>query len=643
MWWNTTQRTAIVVAAGISCGFGATTRTAGQCDPVAQLETTSNNGNTEYAVAVFVHDDRAIVGEPGNDAVSGNTGAAYVYERNAGGPDAWGEVAMLTPSLGVFNENLGFSVGLSGDLAIAGASGGGGLGSAYVFARNQGGPDAWGEVIRLSAFDGTPGDLFGVSVAIDGDVAVVGANQADVVATNAGAAYLFARNQGGLDAWGFVAQLIGSDTDVSHQFGVSVAISGDVVVVGARFAGASGEGIAYVFSRDEGGPDAWGEVARLTEPGAQGNDRFGEAVAIDGDIIAVGADLDDPVIANSGGAYVFARNQGGPDAWGLVKQIVGAAAIGSDRFGHSVSIRNDLLVVGAWGDDDTFGESGSAYLFARHRGGTDNWGEAGQFVAAGLGEDDQFGKAVATDRDVVLIGKPTSVNTPTPGTAHFYELLDCNGNGVADACDISEATSLDDDGNGIPDECELIGSVRTHRTISDTRGRFPAPLEDDHGLGQSVAGLDDLDGDGVPDLAVGGNGDAAQRGAVWIMHLNTDGSVKTHQKISDTDGGFGGTLDDGDLFGTSLARLGDLDGNGTIEVAVGARRDDDGGAGASADRGAVWILSLNPDGTVAGHQKISDTEGGFAGTLVDGDHFGRGVATLGGRRRSGRSGRRRQS
>ena len=95
------------------------------------------------------------------------------------------------------------------------------------------------------------------------------------------------------------------------------------------------------------------------------------------------------------------------------------------------------------------------------------------------------------------------------------------------------------------------------------------------------------------------------RGAVWILFLNADGTVASHQKISDTDGSFTGTLNDGDFFGESLTSAGDLDGNGVADLVVGAPLDDDG----SLNGGAIWTLLLNADGTVASHQKTSDTAG----------------------------------
>ncbi len=103
------------------------------------------------------------------------------------------------------------------------------------------------------------------------------------------------------------------------------------------------------------------------------------------------------------------------------------------------------------------------------------------------------------------------------------------------------------------------------------------------------------------------------------------GWVLAHQKISDTEGGFTGTLDNNDYFGGSVASLGDLDGDGVGDQAVGARNDGDGGD----YRGAVWVLFLNKDGTVKSHQKISSTEGGFTGTLDDNDSFGYSVDSLG--------------
>lgn len=165
------------------------------------------------------------------------------------------------------------------------------------------------------------------------------------------------------------------------------------------------------------------------------------------------------------------------------------------------------------------------------------------------------------------------------------------------------------------------GTVRAHQKISQTEGGFTGVLGNGDSFGNAVAALGDLDGDGVPDLAVGAlysNDPGNNRGAVWILFLNTDGTVKASQKISQTQGGFTGQLDNGDHFGTGLALLGDLDGDGVADLAVGAEGDSDV---AGDDRGAVWVLFLNTDGTVKAHQKISNTQGGAAGVRRDGDKF----------------------
>jgi hypothetical protein len=172
------------------------------------------------------------------------------------------------------------------------------------------------------------------------------------------------------------------------------------------------------------------------------------------------------------------------------------------------------------------------------------------------------------------------------------------------------------------------GTVGAQAKISSTSGGFAGALDSGDWFGFSAAALPDLDGDGVGELAVGAPRDddgGTNAGAVWILFLDADGSVHAHTRISATSGGFGGVLDGNDQFGSALAALGDLGGDGTQELAVGAVLDDDG----STDAGAVWILSLSADGTVASHSKVSATAGLFTGGLDGGDQFGIGLAALG--------------
>jgi hypothetical protein len=180
------------------------------------------------------------------------------------------------------------------------------------------------------------------------------------------------------------------------------------------------------------------------------------------------------------------------------------------------------------------------------------------------------------------------------------------------------------------------GTVDTAAKISDLEGEFSGRLDDADRFGNAVAGIgklegddfNDLDGDGIHDLAIGAPGDddgGPERGALWILFLRQDGTVRDIQKISDTDGNFDGQLADGDRFGTAITVPGDLDRDGIIDLAVGAPGDDDG----DTDAGAVWILFMNTDGTVKSEQKISMDSGDFDGRLAVADGFGSALASLG--------------
>jgi len=159
------------------------------------------------------------------------------------------------------------------------------------------------------------------------------------------------------------------------------------------------------------------------------------------------------------------------------------------------------------------------------------------------------------------------------------------------------------------------------------QGRFFGAVRAGDNFGASVAGIGDLDGDSVPDLAVGVRGDnldERSRGAVWVLFLRPDGSVERSHRIGSKEGGFDGLLQPNDVFGLALASLGDVDGDGIQDLAVGAPGDDDGCNAC----GAVWVLFLDRDGRVRKSQKISQRAGGFAGRLNNRSEFGISLAAL---------------
>jgi len=207
---------------------------------------------------------------------------------------------------------------------------------------------------------------------------------------------------------------------------------------------------------------------------------------------------------------------------------------------------------------------------------------------------------------------------------------DLDGNGVND---LAVGAYTDDDGASDQGAVWILfmdanNQVISHTKISGTSGNFTGDLDPSDRFGGAVAYLGDLNNDGRIELAVGADYDGDGgfwHGAVWILSLNNDGTVFSHAKISDTQGGFTGFINGDAIFGTDIENIGDLNGDGIQDLAVGSRRDADGGS----RRGAVWILFMNADFTVNSYQKISDTQGNFAATLQFEDYFGGSVLNIG--------------
>jgi hypothetical protein len=370
-----------------------------------KLTASDADSGAHFGQSIAVSGDTALVGAPKESGL--NTGAVYVFVRDHGGPDNWGEVKKLTASDAAVADEFGNAVAISGDTAVIGANGsndaGSNSGAAYVFVRDHGGPDNWGEARKVTASDAAASDFFGFSVSISGDTAVIGAAFDDDAGASSGSAYVFARDQGGPDNWGEVRKLTASDAAAVDRFGYSVAISADTAVIGVESDddSGSGAGSAYVFARNQGGPDNWGVVRKLTASDAAAFDHFGFSVSISDDTAVIGAAFEDDA---AGSAYVFARDDGGPDNWGEVRKLTASDADLGDRFGWSVTLDGDTMVVGAFSDDDVAGNAGSAYVFVRDQGGTDNWGEVRKLIASDAESGDFFGGSVAISGSAAVVG-----------------------------------------------------------------------------------------------------------------------------------------------------------------------------------------------------------------------------------------------
>ncbi len=304
----------------------------------------------------------------------------------------WSQQQKLTASDGGTNHLFGHSVSISGNTALVGAYQAGPGGAAYVFVRSGTG---WTLQQRLVAPDGASSDRFGWSVALAGDTALVSAPQDDDGGLESGSAYVFVRAG---STWTLQQKLTAADGAGGDNFGFAVSLSGDTALVGAwnDDEGASANsGSAYVFLR---GGTTWTQQQKLTASDAAAGAWFGMRVSVSGNTALVGAPFSDGPAVDCGAAYVFVRTG---TTWVQEQRLTAADAAASDQFGSAVSLAGNTAAVGAPNDDDAGGNSGSAYVFVRSGSA---WAQQQKLVASDAAPDDRFGGALFLSGDTVMVG-----------------------------------------------------------------------------------------------------------------------------------------------------------------------------------------------------------------------------------------------
>ena len=272
------------------------------------------------------------------------------------------------------------------------------------------------ESAKLVALDGAVGDDFGATVAVDGTIAVVGAPEDDDDDSSSGAAYVFRFD--GTD-WTQEQKLTASDAAGGDDFGFAVAISGDMIVVGApRDDTAAGNraGSAYAFLFDAG-QQQWVQWDHIFAPDAGADDRFGSSVALDGDTLLVTAVQDDEAGSNAGAGYVFREVRA---AWSFQAKLVGTSSGTNPQMGRSASLDGDVAVLGAWQDaPNGMFSVGAAHVF-RRAGAT--WSEEQKLTASDAADFRWFGQSVSVSGTVIAVGAfgDRADDLSESGGAYFY-------------------------------------------------------------------------------------------------------------------------------------------------------------------------------------------------------------------------------
>jgi hypothetical protein len=373
---------------------------------VVKLVPDDGTPHDHFGSSLAVDGDTAFIG--------GNHGSAYVYVRSDG---TWTRYARLFPSGD--SGGFGHALTLQGDTALIGAD----LdGSTYVFTQSA---EGWTEQTKL--MPSGDGGGFGNAVALDQGTALIGAPWDDDDGSNAGAVYVFTRAG---DSWTEQARLSPADAAAGDFFGGQVALDGDTAFVSAwiDFSNADAPGSVYVFTRAAA---VWTERAKLLASDGAPGDFFGSSLALEGDVALIGAYHDDDDGLHSGSAYEFIRVDG---VWMEHAKLLPPHGVAHGRFGSAAAIDGDVAVIGSSGGFGNGEMTGTAVVFARFSGA---WVAQATMQAYDGAFLDRFGSALTLDADTVIVGAwEDEDHGQGSGSAYVFRLIpddDVPGTGAVGA------------------------------------------------------------------------------------------------------------------------------------------------------------------------------------------------------------------
>lgn len=525
---------------------------------------TNPEENEFFGNAVALSGENALIGAylSGPD----ERGAAYSFRRGGEGWAQTGTLLALNPKK---NARLGISVAFSGDTAVVGAArglfdAGDDHRSAYVFVYSG----EWLPVRQLGPELGAANDGFGYAVALDGETVLIGAYRTAVTGADQGAAYVLTLRDSRHTEQ---QKLIADDGKKEEYFGSNVALSGDTLIVAAvrtdKFRGA-----VYVFTRT-GTPPVWRFQQKLTAPDGVSGDNFGQSLALSGNTLLVGAPYSDARLVNQGVVYPFTRTGA---IWQLADRSFTTAdtdASPNTYFGQSIALSGDLAVIGAPGLNNS---RGAVFVFTRAGA---SWRQETKFTAQDGTDNALLGQAVALAGNTVVAGAPydTINGNKDQGSVSLFDLtnrtrqspkLIANQGAASQRFGYAVALSSDTLVVGAPNQgfngdvsaayvfrLENSGWVQRQKlTTSDgaTNNLF----------GQAVALSDGF-------LAIGSlagrPGGRYNQGAVYVYGLT--GQWQFQQKLLPSETFFD------DLFGSALAISGDTIAVGALGDTVNAQQD----------------------------------------------------------------------
>ena len=359
---------------------------------INRVELVPGDGGSKHAFGIssVLEGETAVIGS----MHTSNSGAVYVFERGDG---EWEQVQMLTD--GVSGNWFGSQLAIDGDTLVVGAANDGTNGQATgvvrVFVR---GAEGWELQQTLTSSEIQLYDYFGNSVSVDGDTIVVGNGMHDTVDYGEGAAWVFVRSAG---TWTEQARLIASDGKTADNFGESVSVSGDTIVVGAQASDdhGPGSGKAYVYVRS--GTD-WSEQQILSPSDLGPEDIFGVEVVLDGDRALIGAYADDDDGISSGTVYYYTRSG---TTWSLIQQVHSPTAEAYRYFGMSIDVFGDRMIVGEPGYDAGATSTGRAYVYVLNGS---SWTYSHYVGPSSYSENDNWGRAVAISEKAVIVASSSA-------------------------------------------------------------------------------------------------------------------------------------------------------------------------------------------------------------------------------------------